>query len=76
MMATSGLGRLGGRETASAVAQDVVAAILQDRLEVVRGDPDRLAMMKLNRTDPSAVDEALRPTKAVTEEAARNHSAL
>ncbi|WP_026046992.1 SDR family NAD(P)-dependent oxidoreductase [Sphingomonas sp. PAMC 26621] len=76
MMATSGLGRSGGRETASAVAHDVIAAIFNDRLEVVRGDPDRLAMMKLNRTDQGTVDDALRPTKAATEEAARNHSAL
>ncbi|WP_010219894.1 SDR family NAD(P)-dependent oxidoreductase [Sphingomonas sp. PAMC 26621] len=76
MMATSGLGRFGGRETASAVAQDVVAAILHNRLEVVRGGPDRHAMIELNRTDPGAVDDALRPTKSATEEAARNHSAL
>lgn len=76
MMATSGLGRFGGREAASDVAREVVEALRQGRLDVVRGDPDRLAMVKQNQTDPGAVDVALRPMKAATEEAARNHSAL
>lgn len=76
MMATSGMGRDGGRETPSDVAREIVEAMTQDRLEVVRGGPARLEMVKQNRTDPQAVDEALRPIKAAMEDGARDHSAL
>ena len=48
----------------------------QDRLEVVRGGSVRLEMVKRNRTDPQAVDEALRAIKPAMEEGARDHSAL
>lgn len=76
MMATSGLARDGGRETPGDVAREVVEAMVQDRLEVVRGGPDRIETVKRNRADPAAVDDAMRPMKASIEGAARDHSAL
>lgn len=76
MMATSGLGRDGGREAPTDVAREVVEAIVQGRLDVVRGDAERLETVKKNRSDPAAVDEAMRPMKSAIEEAAREHSAL
>jgi hypothetical protein len=33
-------------------------------------------MVKLNRNDPIAIDDVLRPMRASMEEASRNHSAL
>jgi len=76
MMATSGLARDGGRETPSDVAREAIEAMAQDRIEVVRGGPDRIEMVKRNRADPAAVDDAMRPMKASIEAAARDHSAL
>lgn len=76
MMATSGLGRDGGRETPWEVAQEVIEAMVQDRLEVVRGGPDRIRLVKNNRADPAALDDEMRPMKAVIEAAARDHRAL
>lgn len=76
MMATSEIGRFNGREAASDVAREVVDAIAQNRLEVVRGGPDRIEMVTRNRIDPAAVDEAMRPAKSAMEEAVRKHSAL
>ena len=76
MMATSGMARDGGREMPSDVAREIIEAMAQDRLEVVRGGSVRLEMVKRNRTDPQAVDEALRAIKPAMEEGARDHSAL
>jgi uncharacterized oxidoreductase len=76
MMATSGLARDGGREAPSDVAREIVEAMLQDRLEVVRGGPARLEMVKQNWNDPGAVDKALRAIKPTMEDGARDHSAL
>jgi uncharacterized oxidoreductase len=76
MMATSAMNPPGGRDTAGAVARDTVEAMIDGRLEVVRGGAERIEMVKRNRMDPGAVDEALRPMKASMEEASRNHSAL
>jgi uncharacterized oxidoreductase len=76
MMATSGLARDGGRETPWDVAREVIEAMMQDRLEVVRGGPDRIETVKRNRADPAAVDDAMRPMKPSIEAAARDHSAL
>lgn len=76
MMATSGLARDGGRETPEDVAREVIEAMAQDHLEVVRGGPDRIETVKRNRADPAAVDDAMRPMKASIEAAARDHSAL
>jgi hypothetical protein len=76
MMRTSGLARDGGREAPADVAAAIVEAIEQDRLEVARGDTERLAMAELNKTDPARVDEALAAQKPMIEAAARDHSAL
>jgi NAD(P)-dependent dehydrogenase (short-subunit alcohol dehydrogenase family) len=76
MMATSGMNPPGGRDTAAAVARDTLEAMIEGRLEVVRGGAERVEMAKRNRMDPGAVDEALRPMKRSMEEASRNHSAL
>ena len=75
MMATSGMNRFGGREAAADVAREVVEAVVQERLEVVRGGQERLDMVRRNRTDPEMVDAELRPMLSAMEEAARNHSA-
>ena len=50
--------------------------MIEGPLEVVRGGVQRIEMVKRNRMDPGAVDEALRPMKSSMEEASRNHSAL
>ena len=76
MMATSHLGRSDGREDPEDVAREVVDAMAEDRIEVVRGAADRIAMVRLNRSDPAAVDEKVRSSKDAIEEAARDHSAL
>lgn len=75
MMATSQMAKF-GRETASDVAREVVEAILEDRLEVVRGGPDRIEMVKRNQADPAAVDATMLSMKSSLEDASRNHSAL
>lgn len=76
MMMTSGMNKFGSREAPADVAREVVEAIVQERLEVVRGSPERLEMVQRNRTDPEMVDAELRPMVSTMEEAARNHSAL
>jgi NAD(P)-dependent dehydrogenase (short-subunit alcohol dehydrogenase family) len=76
MMTSSGMGRDGGREGPADVAREVIEAMAQNRLEVVRGGPDRLEMVRRNRFDPAAVDEAMRPMKDSIEAGARDHSAL
>lgn len=76
MMKTSGVSPPGGRESAADVARETVEAIIENRREVVRGDADRLAMIATNKTDPAAVDAALRPMKQALELAVRDHSAL
>ena len=40
------------------------------------GGADRKELVKLNRNDPIAIDDVLRPMRASMEEASRNHSAL
>jgi NAD(P)-dependent dehydrogenase (short-subunit alcohol dehydrogenase family) len=59
-----------------AVARESIEAIIDGRLEVIRGGADRKEMVKLNRNDPIAIDDVLRPMRASMEEASRNHSAL
>lgn len=76
MMASSGMGRDGGREAPADVAREVIEAMTQNRLEVVRGGPERIETVKRNRFDPAAVDEAMRPMKDSMEAGARDHSAL
>jgi uncharacterized oxidoreductase len=76
MMATSGMNPDGGRDTPEAVAREAIEAIIDGRLEVIRGGADRKEMVKLNRNDPIAIDDVLRPMRASMEEDSRNHSAL
>jgi uncharacterized oxidoreductase len=76
MMATSGMSPVGGRDTPEAVARESIEAIIDGRLEVIRGGADRMEMVKRNRIDPIAIDDFLRPMRAYMEEASRNHSAL
>jgi uncharacterized oxidoreductase len=76
MMATSGLNPPDGRESPADVARETVDAMASGRLGVVRGSADRLNIVKLNRTDPASVDEAMRPMKDGIEAAARDHIAL
>ena len=59
MMATSGMNPRGGRDTAGAVARQTAEAIIDGRLEIVRGGAERLEMVRRNRTEPAAVDEAM-----------------
>jgi hypothetical protein len=58
------------------VAREAIEAIIDGRLEVIRGGAVRKEMVKLNRNDPIAIDDVLRPMRASMEEASRNHSAL
>ena len=76
MMATSGMKKFGGREAPADVARETVEAMVQERLELVRGGSDQVEMVALNRRDPAAVDEKMASMKPAMEEAARNHSAL
>lgn len=76
MMATSGMQPPNGREWPADVAREVVEAMAQGRLEVIRGEPDRLEMVALNRNDPARVDEGMLPMKTAMEQASRDHSAL
>jgi uncharacterized oxidoreductase len=76
MMATTSMSPSTGREAAVDVARDAVDAIVDGRLEVVRGGAERLAMMTLNTTDPKAVDRTMAPIKSALLAAVRDHSAL
>jgi len=72
MMTSSSMGRPGGRE----VAGEVFEALLRDRPQVTRGDPERLEMTRRNRDDPEMVDVELRPMLASMATAWRDHAAL
>lgn len=60
--------------------EDVVGSIVEgieaDALEVVRGGEARAAMVRLNQTDPAAVDARFLAMKPALEEAVRDHDAL
>lgn len=76
MMATSDIVPPGGRDTAEGVAAATIAAIEEGALDVVRGGPERLEMIRRNREDPGAVDTALVSAKPVIHQESRNHFAL
>ncbi|MBU3077857.1 SDR family NAD(P)-dependent oxidoreductase [Sphingomonas quercus] len=65
-----------GLESVEEVAAEIVQAIIEDRREVVRGGPERLALVARNRTEPDAVDAEMRERKAAIAERARAHIAL
>jgi short-subunit dehydrogenase len=64
------------KETASAVAEAIVAGIEKDAFEVVRGGETRDKMIALNRENPAAVDQRFLDLKPALAQAVRDHSAL
>jgi uncharacterized oxidoreductase len=76
MMASSHASPPGGRESAADVARETLDAIVAGRLDVIRGGEDRVAMVRLNSSEPAKIDEALAPNKAALEDATRDHLAL
>lgn len=64
------------RESASAVAEAVVAAIEAGDREVIRGGEARAKMIAMNRDDPAAIDRRFLDLKPALLEAVRDHSAL
>lgn len=76
MMASSAMGRSGGRERAEDVACAVVEAITNDQRDVIRGDADRQDLIRLNHTDPALVDAKLIGMRATLAEATRDHRSL
>jgi uncharacterized oxidoreductase len=78
MMSTSKAGENVGfsLEPAEHVAEAIVRAIASDAIEVVRGNPDRRALIELNRKNPRAVDARFLAIKSVFEESVKSHNAL
>ncbi|OQW69712.1 MAG: oxidoreductase [Proteobacteria bacterium ST_bin13] len=78
MMATNRAGPDVGfsLEPAEHVADAIVAGIATDAIEVIRGGPERQALIDLNRKDPLAVDARFLSIKSAFEEGVRSHSAL
>ena len=78
MMASSQAGADVGfsLEPAENVAEAIVAGIEANAIDVVRGGPDRQALIQLNRTDPSAVDARFLQIKDAFERGVSTHSAL
>ncbi|TXI84144.1 MAG: SDR family oxidoreductase [Cupriavidus sp.] len=78
MMASSNAGADVGfsLEPADNVAEAIVAGIEAKAIDVVRGGPDRQALIQLNRTDPSAVDARFLQIKDAFERGVSSHSAL
>jgi hypothetical protein len=50
--------------------------IAQGQTSIVRGGPDRMAMINANRQDPDAVDRTLAARKPALERAVESHSSL
>lgn len=78
MMATNNAGADVGfsLESAAAVAAAILDGIEREAIAVVRGGPDRQAMIDLNRDDPQAVDARFLSIKSAFEQAVRPHKAL
>jgi NAD(P)-dependent dehydrogenase (short-subunit alcohol dehydrogenase family) len=78
MMKTSRAGAAQGfsLEPASEVARAVVAAMLADAIEVIRGDDNRHQMVELNWIDPQSLDERFEALKPGLEESVKDHRAL
>lgn len=78
MMATSKAGADIGfsLEPAEAVAAAIVGGIESEAIAVVRGGPDRQALIDLNRKDPQAVDARFLSIKAAFEQGVSSHKAL
>lgn len=65
-----------GRRPVPDVVDDIVAGIEADLLEINTALPSRRALQDLNRTDPAAVDEALRPRLAALRAAVSAHRSI
>ncbi|MCY1171380.1 SDR family NAD(P)-dependent oxidoreductase [Sphingomonas echinoides] len=78
MMATNKAGADVGfsLEPAAAVAAAIIEGIEQETIAVVRGGPDRQAMIDLNRRDPLALDARFLATKSAFEEGVKSHDAM
>ncbi|WP_066819105.1 SDR family NAD(P)-dependent oxidoreductase [Sphingomonas mali] len=78
MMATSRAGPEIGfsLEPAAAVAEAIVDGIAADAISVVRGGPERQAMIGLNRDDPAALDDRFLAIKPAFEKGVSSHRAL
>jgi uncharacterized oxidoreductase len=63
-------------ESADEVAAATLAGIADGSLTVVRGGESRQQMIRLNREDPAAVDQALAGRKNQLEEAVAGHSSI
>jgi len=63
-------------ETPDEVASAVLTAITDGQISVVRGGPNRTAMLTTNREDPTAVDKTLAERKPALEQAVAAHSSL
>ncbi len=78
MLATSRIGSGQGitRETAETVADALVAGLLHDELQVIRGGPERLATIERNLVDPAAVDAHYATVLDGLEAATRGHRSV
>ena len=78
MMATNQAGPEIGfsLEPAEAVAEAIIAGIEHDAINVVRGGPERQALIDLNSKDPMAIDAHFLAIKDVFERDVRSHCAL
>lgn len=63
-------------EPAEAVAAAIIDGIEQEAITVVRGGPDRQALIDLNRSDPRAVDARFLAIKAAFEQGVKSHDAM
>ena len=63
-------------ESPDEVAAAVLDGIAQGQTSIVRGGPDRTAMINANRQDPDAVDRTLAARKPALERAVASHSSL
>jgi short-subunit dehydrogenase len=78
MMATNKAGADVGfsLESAEAVAEAIVDGIKNQAIAVVRGGPERQALIDLNRRDPQAVDARFLKIKAAFEQGVKSHDAM
>jgi len=63
-------------ESAEAVADAIVGGIENEAIAVVRGGPERQALIDLNRRDPQAVDARFLTIKGAFEEGVKSHDAM
>jgi len=78
MMATNKAGADVGfsLESAEAVAAAIIGGIEADAIAVMRGGPERQALIDLNKQDPQAVDRRFLAIKSAFERGVTTHNAL